>query len=73
MKKLFAGIAFLLFSLAGTVDAGDDNLPLAKRVSIEKLLLTEKYRSPYRNATNTNEKPPGIPAANRKKIASLKQ
>jgi len=45
MKMLVAGITIMLCCLAGKVDANDNSLPLAKRVSIEKLLLTEKYQA----------------------------
>lgn len=45
MKILFTLTIFSLFCMAGAAQAGDTNLPLDKRVSMERLLLIEEYQT----------------------------
>ncbi|GEM_PF-5386996 len=45
MKILFTLTFFSLVCVAGAAQAGDSNLPLDKRVSMERLLLIEEYQS----------------------------
>ncbi len=45
MKILFTLTIFSLVCIAGAVQAGDSNLPLDKRVSIERLQLVEEYQT----------------------------
>lgn len=44
MKILFTLTIFLLVCSTGAAQAGDTNLPLDKRVSMERLLLIEEYQ-----------------------------
>ncbi len=44
MKMLFTLTIFLLVCIIGTARAGDTNLPLDKRISIERLMLVEEYQ-----------------------------
>ncbi len=45
MKMLFTLTVFSLVCLAGVALAGNSNLPLDKRVSMERLLLIEEYQT----------------------------
>lgn len=45
MKMLFTLTVFSLVCFAGAARAGDSNLPLDKRISMERLLLIEEYQT----------------------------
>ncbi len=45
MKMLCPLTVFLFVCLAGVAQAGNSNLPLDKKISIERLLLIEEYQT----------------------------
>lgn len=45
MKMILACTILFLCCLVGVARAGDQNLPLDKRISMEKVLIIEEYRT----------------------------